>query len=86
MQLAEGNVQYQEPMLLETLFDLAYGGARAQATQALPVHPIPERLEVATGFKTRAPVYTGSQTPRPNSVVGARYARGSCLLLLHHGL
>ena len=44
-QLAEGPVHYQEPVLLEALFDLADAGAQAQAAEALPVHPLPERWE-----------------------------------------
>jgi transposase-like protein len=44
-QLAEGHVHYQEPVLLEALFELADAGAQAQAAEALPVHPLPDRLE-----------------------------------------
>ena len=44
-QLAEGHGHYQEPVLLEALFDLADASAQAQATEALPVHPLPDRLE-----------------------------------------
>jgi transposase-like protein len=44
-QLAEGPVHYQEPVLLEALFDLADAGAQAQAAEALPVHALPDRLE-----------------------------------------
>ena len=43
-QLAEGDVHYQEPMLLEALGEMAHAGAQAQAAEALPVHPLPERL------------------------------------------
>ena len=43
-QLAEGDVHYQEPMLLEALGEMAHVGAQAQAAEALPVHPLPERL------------------------------------------
>ena len=31
--------------MLEALFDLADAGAQAQAAEALPVHPLPDRLE-----------------------------------------
>jgi transposase-like protein len=44
-QLAEGDVQYQEPVLMAALFDLADAGAQARAAEAPPVHAIPEVLE-----------------------------------------
>ncbi len=44
-QLAEGDVHYQEPVLLEALFDLADAGAQARAAEALPVHPLPDMVE-----------------------------------------
>jgi hypothetical protein len=44
-QLAEGDVHYQEPVLMEALFDLADAGAQARAAEALPVDSIPELLE-----------------------------------------
>jgi transposase-like protein len=47
-QLAEGDVHYQEPMLLEALCEMAHAGAQAQAAEALPVHPLPERLAVVS--------------------------------------
>ncbi|RPJ36660.1 MAG: DDE domain-containing protein [Planctomycetaceae bacterium] len=47
-QLAEGDVHYQEPMLLEALWEMAHAGAQAQAAEALPVHPLPERLAVVS--------------------------------------
>lgn len=44
-QLAEGDVHYQEPVLLEALFDLADAGAQAQAAEALLVHPLADLVE-----------------------------------------
>ena len=44
-QLANGQVQYQEPVLIETLLELAQAGAQAQAKAALPVRPLPDVLE-----------------------------------------
>jgi hypothetical protein len=47
-QFAEGAVHSQEPMLLEALFDLAAAGAHARAAAALPVHPLPDRVEAVS--------------------------------------
>ena len=47
-QLAEGDVHYQEPMLLEALFDLAEAGTHARAAEALPVRPLPDLLEAVS--------------------------------------
>ncbi len=44
-QLADGQVQYQEPVLLETLLELAQVGAQAQAKVAVPIRPLPDVLE-----------------------------------------
>src|SRR5712691_8697034 len=43
--VSRGHVHYQEPVLLEVLFDLAAAGAQAQAAEALPIHPLPDRWE-----------------------------------------
>jgi hypothetical protein len=45
-QLAEGDIHYQEPMLLAALSEMAQAGAHAHAAQALPVHPIPASVAV----------------------------------------
>jgi transposase-like protein len=47
-QLAEGDVHYQEPMLLAALCEMAHADAQAQAAEALPVHPIPASLEAVS--------------------------------------
>ncbi len=44
-QLAEGDAHYQEPVVLEALFDLATASAQAQAAEALPVFCLPDQLE-----------------------------------------
>jgi transposase-like protein len=44
-QLAEGNVHYKEPVLLDALFEMANAGAQAQAAEALPVLSLPDQLE-----------------------------------------
>ena len=44
-QWAEGDVHDQEPRLLEAWWEMAQAGAQAQAAEALPVHPRPERWE-----------------------------------------
>jgi transposase-like protein len=44
-QLAEGEAHYKEPVVLETLFELANAGAQARAAEALPVLCLPECLE-----------------------------------------
>ncbi len=43
-QLAEGEAHYKEPVLLETLFELANASAQAQAAEALPALFLPEQL------------------------------------------
>ena len=45
-QLAEGEAHYKEPVLLETLFEMANASAQAQAAEALPVLSLPEQLEL----------------------------------------
>lgn len=47
-QVAEGDGHYQEPMLLEALFDLAEAGAHARAAEALPVRPLPDLWEAVS--------------------------------------
>ena len=42
-QLAEGHAHYQEPVVLEALFDLATASAQAQAAEALPVFCLPDQ-------------------------------------------
>ncbi len=44
-QWADGQVQYKEPVLLDTLLELAQAGAQAQAKAAAPVCPRPDVLE-----------------------------------------
>ncbi len=44
-QLADGQVHYKEPVLLDTLLELAQAGAQAQAKAATPVCPLPDVLE-----------------------------------------
>jgi len=44
--LAEGEAHYKEPVLLETLFEMANASAQAQAAAALPVLSLPEQLEL----------------------------------------
>src|SRR6266852_3756758 len=43
-QLAQGEAHYKEPVLLETLFELANASAQAQAAEALPALFLPEQL------------------------------------------
>src|SRR6266851_6151127 len=43
-QLAEGEAHDKEPVLLETLFELAKASAQAQAAEALPALFLPEQL------------------------------------------
>lgn len=44
-QLAAGGAHYQEPFVIQTLFELARIGAQVQAEDAGPVAPLPEVLE-----------------------------------------
>jgi hypothetical protein len=54
---AEGHVHEQEPVLLEALCALAAAGAHTQAAEALPVQPLPDRLEAV------APLGAGPALP-----------------------
>lgn len=64
-QFAAGHVHYQEPVLLEALFDLADAGAQAQAAEALPVPPLPDRLESVS------PSGAGQDAPEAPAAAGA---------------
>jgi transposase-like protein len=44
-QLAEGAAHYQEPVVLEALFDLATASAQAQVAEVLPVFGLPDQWE-----------------------------------------
>ena len=44
-QVAEGEAHYQEPFVVEALWEMADVGAQAQAAETLPVFSLPECLE-----------------------------------------
>ena len=44
-QLADGQVHYKEPVLIDTLLELAQAGAQTQAKAATPIRPLPDVLE-----------------------------------------
>ena len=44
LKIVSDNVYYKEPVLLETLFELANASAQAQAAEALPALFLPEQL------------------------------------------
>ena len=64
-QLQEGQLSYQEPVLLEQLFDLAAVGAQTQAKDAGSVSPLPAVLESVSPQGTTPEL---SERPSPSVV------------------